>query len=129
MPYGSLMNLRKGVSIPSSKPRTSSRRFLNSLFIDSLSRIRMTQSSPGNGGRPEVDGAAGWRELEAAVLRDALLGDVELRHDLDARDDRGVMALVDRVERLVEDAVDAVFDDHLVVARLDVNVRGAALDE
>ena len=44
------------------------------------------------------------------------------------RDDRGVMALVDRIERLVEHAVDAVLDHHLVVAGLDVNVRGAALD-
>ena len=35
-------------------------------------------------GDAEVDGAAGELELEAAVLRDALLGDVELRHDLDA---------------------------------------------
>jgi hypothetical protein len=38
------------------------------------------------------------------------------------------MALVDRVERLVEHAVDAVLDHHLVVAGLDVDVRGAALD-
>ena len=76
----------------------------------------------------EVDRAAGDAELEAAVLRHALLGDVELRHDLDAADDRGVMALVDRIERFVEHAVDAVLDHHLVVARLDVNVRGAALD-
>ena len=76
----------------------------------------------------EVDGAAGQAQLEAAVLRDALLGDVELRHDLDAGDDRGVMALVDRIERLVEHAVDAVLDDDFVVAGLDVNVRGPALD-
>jgi hypothetical protein len=64
----------------------SRRRFLNSFDIDSLSRIRMTESSPcavGHDGDAEVDGAAGDAELEAAVLRDALLGDVELRHDLD----------------------------------------------
>ena len=82
----------------------------------------------GHDGDAEVDGAAGDAQLEAAVLRHALLGDVELRHDLDAADDRGVMALVDRLERFVEHAVDAVLDDHLVVARLDVDVRGAALD-
>ena len=67
-------------------------------------------------------------QLEAAVLRDALLGDVELRHDLDARNDRAVVPLVDRVHRLVEDAVDAVLDDDDVLLRLDVDVRGAALD-
>ena len=66
-------------------------------------------------------------QLEAAVLRDALLGDVELRHDLDAADDRLVVPLVDRLHRLVEHAVDAVLDHHLGVARLDVDVarRGA----
>src|SRR6266542_4101828 len=76
----------------------------------------------------EVDGAAGDAQLEAAVLGLALLGDVELGHDHDAADDRGVVALVDRVEGLVEHAVDAVLDDDLVVARLDVDVRGPALD-
>ena len=131
MPYGSLMNLRNLSSISSSKPRTSRRRLLNSEFIDSLSRMRMTRVLAvrgGDDGDAEVDGAAGDAQLEAAVLRHALLGDVELGHDLDARDDRGVMALVDRLERFVEHAVDAVLDDHFVVARLDVNVRGAALD-
>src|SRR5205814_4767463 len=50
----------------------------------------------------EVDGAAGQAQLEAAVLWHALLGDVELGHDLDARDDGRVVALVDRIERLVQ---------------------------
>ena len=36
----------------------------------------------------EVDGLARHAQLEPAVLRHALLGDVELGHDLDARDDR-----------------------------------------
>src|SRR3954453_8127698 len=82
----------------------------------------------GDDGDAEVDGAAGDAQLEAAVLRDAFLGDVELRHDLDARNDGAVVALVDRIERFVEHAVDAVLDDDFVVSRLDVNVRGAALD-
>src|SRR3954452_1556300 len=82
----------------------------------------------GDDGDAEVDGAAGDAQFETAVLRHALLGDVELRHDLDARNDRAVVALVDRLERFVEDAGDAVLDDHFVVARFDVNVRGAALD-
>src|SRR5688572_20337738 len=59
----------------------------------------------------EVDGAAGDAQLEATVLRHALLRDVQLRHDLDAGNDRGVMALVDRLERFVEHAVDAVLED------------------
>ncbi len=39
-----------------------------------------------------------------------------------------VVPLVDRLEGLVKHAVDAVLDHHLVVARLDVDVRGPALD-
>src|SRR5581483_2484042 len=76
----------------------------------------------------EVDRASRDPQLEAAVLGDALLGDVELGHDLDTADDRRVMAFVDRLERFVEHAVDAVLDDDFVVARFDVNVRCAALD-
>ena len=76
----------------------------------------------------EVDRLARQPQLEAAVLRHALLGDVELRHDLDARDDRAVEALVDRPHRRLQHAVDAVLHVHRVVLRLDVDVAGAALD-
>ena len=48
-------------------------------------------------------------DLDAAVLRQALLGDVELRHDLDARGDR-VAELQRRRHDVVEHAVDAVPD-------------------
>ena len=73
--------------------------------------------------RPPLDA-----DLEAPVLRDPLLGDVELRHDLDAADDRLVVLLVDRLHRRVEDAVDPVLDDDDVLLRLDVDVGRAALD-
>ena len=76
----------------------------------------------------EVDRLARQPQLEAAVLRHALLGDVELRHDLDARDDRAVEALVDRPHRRLQHAVDAVLHVHRVVLRLDVDVAGAPLD-
>ena len=76
----------------------------------------------------EVDRLARQAQLEAAVLRHALLGDVELRHDLDARDDRAVEALVDRPHRRLQHAVDPVLHVHRVVLRLDVDVAGAALD-
>ena len=76
----------------------------------------------------EVDRLARHAQLEAAVLRHALLGDVELRHDLDARDDRAVKALVDRPHRRLQHAVDAVLHVHRVVLRLDVDVARAALD-
>ena len=64
---------------------------------------------------------------EAAVLRHAALGDVQLAHDLDTRDDGRVVLLRDRLHGLLQHAVDAVLDDHGVVARLDVNIAGAPL--
>ncbi len=76
----------------------------------------------------EVDGLAAHAQPEAAVLRHALLGDVELGHDLDARDDGAVRALGDRPHGRLQHAVDAVLDDHRVVLRLDVDVAGAPLD-
>ena len=66
-------------------------------------------------------------DLDAAVLRQALLGDVELRHDLHARHD-GVAILHRRRHDVVEDAVDAVPDAQLLLVRLDVNVAGALLN-
>ena len=67
-------------------------------------------------------------QAEAAVLRHALLGDVELRHDLEPADDRVVVPLVERLDGGVEHAVDAVLGEHLAVLGLDVDVGGAALD-
>ena len=76
----------------------------------------------------EVDGLARHAQAEAAVLRHALLGDVELGHHLDARDDGAVEALGDRPHGRLQHAVDAVLHVHRVVLRLDVDVAGAALD-
>ena len=76
----------------------------------------------------EVDRLARHAQLEAAVLRHALLGDVELRHDLDARDDRAVELLGDRPHRRLQHAVDAVLHVDRVVLRLDVDVARAPLD-
>jgi hypothetical protein len=62
--------------------------------------------------------------LDAAVLRQALLGDVQLRHDLDARGN-GVAHLQRRRHDVVEDAVDAVADAVFLFVGLDVNIAGA----
>ena len=64
---------------------------------------------------------------ETSVLRHAALGDVQLAHDLDTRDDGGVVLLGDGLHGLLQHAVNAVLDDHGVVARLDVNIAGAPL--
>ena len=73
-----------------------------------------------------VDVLAGHLAADAAVLRQPLLGDVEAGHDLHARDDRR-LELLRRALRLVQHAVDAVAHDDVLLARLDVDVRGALL--
>ena len=79
----------------------------------------------GHDGDAEVDEAAFVAHAEAAVLRDAALGDVQLAHDLDARKDRGVPVLRERLHGVLQNAVNAVLHDHFGVARFDVDVAGA----
>ena len=75
----------------------------------------------------EIDQAALVADAETAVLRDAALGDIELAHHLDARNDGRVPVLGDRRHGVVQHAVDAVLDGDFLVARLDVNVAGPPL--
>ena len=78
-------------------------------------------------GDAQVEGASVHDDARAPVLRTQPVGDVELRHDLDARDDA-----IERGERHLagvhEDAVDAVAHDALVAGRLQVDVARVALD-
>jgi hypothetical protein len=69
----------------------------------------------------------GHAQLEAAVLRDALLRDVELGHDLDARDDRAVELLGDRPHGGLQHPVNPVLHMDRVVLCLDVDVTRPAL--
>ena len=82
----------------------------------------------GHDGDAEIDQAVLVADAETAVLRDAALGDIELAHDLDARNDGGVPVLGDGRHGVVQHAVDAVLDDHFLVARFDVDVAGAPLE-
>ena len=75
----------------------------------------------------KVDRLARHPDLETPVLRDSLLGDVELRHHFHARDDRAVKLLGDRPHGRLKHAVDAVFHVDGVVAGLDVDVTGSTL--
>ena len=100
----------------------------------SLSRRRSTTFSPKSVGSVETRKSSSRErpstlelDLDATVLRQALLRDVELRHDLDARDERVAQA-ERRVHHVVEHAVDAEADAHLLLVRLDVNVGRAALE-
>ena len=96
-----------------------------------LSSSRMTIFSPQIVGRTrdaEVHLAAlAELQLDAPVLREAPLGDVERRHDLDAARDR-VLQLERRRHLLDEHAVDAVAHAELLLVRLDVDVARALLD-
>ena len=75
----------------------------------------------------DVDVLAGDFRPDAPVLGQALLGDVEPRHHLHARDDDGLKALRRR-DDVVEDAVDPEADRQHALERLDVDVAGAVLD-
>ncbi len=65
-------------------------------------------------------------DLDAPVLRQALLGDVEPGHDLDARDER-VAHLHGQGHELPHDAVHAETDPESPLVGLDVDVGGALL--
>ena len=68
-------------------------------------------------------------ELDAPVLRDAALGDVEVRENLDAADDgRGEAVHLRRHGGFLQHAVNAVADRHVVLVRLDVNVARPLVD-
>src|SRR2546427_286601 len=63
----------------------------------------------------------------STVLREAALGDVQVGHDLDARDDRGLQRL-GRRHHVVQQTVDPVARLHTAAVRLDVNVAGTVAD-
>ena len=79
-----------------------------------------------DGADADVEALAGDLLGDAAVLREALLGDVERALDLDAADD-AVHEGARRAARDVELAVDPVADDDLLLLRLDVDVARALL--
>ena len=79
-------------------------------------------------GDAEIDQPGFVAHAETAVLRDAALGDIEFAHDLDARNDGGVPVLRDGRHGVVQHAVDAVLDDHFLIAGLDVDIAGAPFE-
>src|SRR5262245_24695616 len=75
-------------------------------FLVEDSENRLLAEDRRQGRDAEVDLAVVVAELDAAVLRQAALRDVEIRHDLDAREDRRLEPLRWR-QHLVQDAVHA----------------------
>ncbi len=82
----------------------------------------------GAGVDTKVDGASfGDLQLDAAILRNAALGDVHPRHDLDARDDSR-REIARRLRHFVENAVHAEADAKHLFVDLEMDVRCAAAD-
>src|SRR4030095_3755121 len=73
-----------------------------------------------------VDDLVAELQLYAPIRRHATLGDVQQRHDLEARDQRRLQ-LGRRLHHFHERAVDAVAYAQLVLEALEMNVRRAAL--
>src|SRR5207302_8410172 len=82
----------------------------------------------GHDGNTDIDQPPFIRDAKATILRHAALGDIELTHDLDARDDRRVMLLGNWRHRLLKHAVDSVLDGDRVIHGLDMDVAGAPLE-
>src|SRR5207302_4682710 len=64
---------------------------------------------------------------DASVLRYTPLGDVHLRHDFEARDERRLDVLRHR-HRLMENTVHAIADSKPAAIRLDMDIGSAFLD-
>ena len=82
-----------------------------------------------HGGDADVDFLALDADVDAAVLREALLGDIHPAHHLDARNERGLVTFQLRRHRgLMQNAVDAIPDAQFVFRRFKMNVRRAVLE-
>ncbi len=114
-----------------SKPTTSSVKvaefFAESFFVEDA-QDGVFAMDRGHDGDAEVHEAALVTHAEAAILRNATLGDIELAHDFNARKNGGVPFLGERLHGVLQDAVNAVLHDDFGVARFDVDVTGAAFE-
>ncbi len=79
-------------------------------------------------GETQVDLLPADLHPDPAVLRDPLLRDVQVRHDLQAADQSVLHVLRDALHRLVEHAVHAEPHPDVLLGRLDVHVGGAIGD-
>ena len=77
----------------------------------------------GHGGDANVDRPPGYPQGDAAVLGQAFLGDIQLRHDLDPRHQRRVQRLARR-DHVAQGAVDPVAHLRMGLEGLDVDVAG-----
>ena len=76
-----------------------------------------------HGRDPHIQAAVLHPDVEAAVLRQPLLGDIQAGHDLQAHHQRRSHPRLLH-DLLAEHAIDTLTDAHHALIRLDVNVRG-----
>ena len=93
--------------------------------IEDAEHDRFSELS-GQSGDAEVNGAIAKVESDASVLREPALRNVEVGHDLDARDHRKGQTLGGR-GHLIKRAIHAVTDLELVLERLEMDVARAVL--
>ena len=94
------------------------------------SRIRNTTLSPNSVGRdahPQVDRVTTHRQFNTAVLRQATFGNIQVRHDLDARGD-GERQVTRRRHHFVQHAVRLDANAKFVFKGLEMHVAGMVLD-
>ena len=77
-----------------------------------------------HGRHADVVFALGDAQPGAAILRQALLGDVEVGENLETRD-RGAAQFAGQPLTLLQQAIDAMANDHVAARRFDVEVGGA----
>ena len=116
----------RSLNAAAEKPELLERRHAAVLIEDAQHHLLAVQRAQRRGA--EVDVLAVFvGDADAAVLRQALLGDVHARHDLQARDQSFVDPLR-QVHHFFQQAVEAMADEDALFHRLDVHVRRAGLD-
>src|ERR1041385_5372699 len=82
-----------------------------------------------NDGDADVHLAVVHTDLDAAILREAFFGDVQVTENFHARDNRRLKALnLRRDGNFLQDPIDAIADLQLVLEWFQVNVRGTQLE-
>ena len=87
-------------------------------------QYRAFAMSGGQRGNPHIDSLAAHPQRDAAILRQAFFGNVQLRHNLDARNQRGMNCLL-RTHYIAQTTVNAKAHHRNLLERFDMNIRCA----
>src|SRR5713101_1093806 len=101
--------------------------FGKSLFVENT-KDGVLAMARGHNGNTQIDVTPLVLHAETPILRNTALGDVQIAEHLDARENRGMPFLGNRLHSVLQHAIDAVLDGNFRVARFNVDVAGAALE-